>query len=261
MNGLIRIIRNLTVINSTESSLNLLQLCFTSVPLLYSVLMSSVSPFIVLDRFCLRQFLPGGFPHLAISPNELIKRVNEHYSKLPQLVDGYAPFCKHIFIPNFIPNLAASYVPITANNENRLKSKYEARTEKELPVLVRYFDKSTVQATQSTYLDIILYSREQIAKENAAMQSTAVVAQDETKSEEMKKLDFSKENDTLSTDKGWEWGIVSVKPQLVDYETPMQPITMLRNALGVNEGGSGIPLDRTKYLKAVEFWTKNASVV
>jgi hypothetical protein len=27
-------------------------------------------------------------------------------------------------------------------------------------------------------------------------------------------------------------------------ETPMEPITMMRNALGKTEGGSGVPLDR-----------------
>ena len=28
------------------------------------------------------------------------------------------------------------------------------------------------------------------------------------------------------------WGLISIKAQLVDYEIPMTPITMLRNALG-----------------------------
>ena len=28
------------------------------------------------------------------------------------------------------------------------------------------------------------------------------------------------------------WGIISVKGQLCDYELPMQPITVMRNALG-----------------------------
>jgi len=42
-------------------------------------------------------------------------------------------------------------------------------------------------------------------------------------------------------------------------ETPMAPITMLRNALGVEEGGSGVPLDRAAYHRAVEFWRGHAS--
>jgi hypothetical protein len=36
---------------------------------------------------------------------------------------------------------------------------------------------------------------------------------------------------------------------------------MLRNALGADQGGSGIPLDRGLYTKSVEFWTKNISLV
>jgi hypothetical protein len=40
------------------------------------------------------------------------------------------------------------------------------------------------------------------------------------------------------------WGIISVKAQDEGFETPMQPITMMRNALGREEGGSGVVLDR-----------------
>lgn len=41
----------------------------------------------------------------------------------------------------------------------------------------------------------------------------------------------------------------------------MDPITMMRNSLGVKEGGSGIPLDREKYRESVDFWSKNAIVL
>jgi hypothetical protein len=40
----------------------------------------------------------------------------------------------------------------------------------------------------------------------------------------------------------------------------MDPITMLRNALGKEHGGSGVPLEREKYLKSVEFWSRHAAV-
>lgn len=56
------------------------------------------------------------------------------------------------------------------------------------------------------------------------------------------------------------WGIISVKSQDVDYEVPMQPITMMRNALGKEEGGSGVPLSREKYTESVNFWKKHAPV-
>lgn len=56
------------------------------------------------------------------------------------------------------------------------------------------------------------------------------------------------------------WGIVSIKAQDVDYEIPMTPITAMRNALGKEEGGSGVPLDRDSYLKAYEYWNTHATI-
>ena len=40
----------------------------------------------------------------------------------------------------------------------------------------------------------------------------------------------------------------------------MQPITMMRNALGAEEGGSGVGLDRDAYRKSVDFWSKYAPI-
>jgi hypothetical protein len=56
------------------------------------------------------------------------------------------------------------------------------------------------------------------------------------------------------------WGIISIKPQLEDYETPMTPITAMRNALSKSEGGSGVPLDRQAYMQAVAFWSEHAMI-
>lgn len=56
------------------------------------------------------------------------------------------------------------------------------------------------------------------------------------------------------------WGIISVKSQDVDHEIPMQPITMMRNALGKEEGGSGVSLDRQKYTESVNFWKTHSPV-
>lgn len=40
----------------------------------------------------------------------------------------------------------------------------------------------------------------------------------------------------------------------------MQPITIMRNALGKEYGGSGVPIDPVKYQESVEFWKKNVSL-
>lgn len=57
------------------------------------------------------------------------------------------------------------------------------------------------------------------------------------------------------------WGIISVKGQTEDYECPMTPITIMRNALGRDEGGSGVPVDREKYDASVEYHTHHAPLV
>ena len=56
------------------------------------------------------------------------------------------------------------------------------------------------------------------------------------------------------------WGIISIKAQDVDRELPMQPITMLRNALGKDQGGSGVLLDAVKYKASAAFWSKHITV-
>ena len=59
-------------------------------------------------------------------------------------------------------------------------------------------------------------------------------------------------------DVDYDYGIVSVKPTDVDFETPMQPITVMRNALGKEHGGSGVPIDHAKYMESVAFWKEHA---
>ena len=51
---------------------------------------------------------------------------------------------------------------ITQNNEHLLRSSFEARTEKELAVLERFFPKEAVELRSAKYLDLILYSKEQV---------------------------------------------------------------------------------------------------
>ena len=84
------------------------------------------------------------------------------------------------------------------------------------------------------YLDLILYSREQINKENEAMDNTS--------------------------DSESPWGIVSIKAQDIDYEIPMTPITMMRNALGKDEGGSGVTLERDAYMSSYNVWKDYAVI-
>ena len=207
------------------------------------------------DKFCHRQF-PLSHPSLSstysgakldMTAASFENLVNAHIAEScidaatgePRLAGGYAPFCKHVFIPNDGHTKArVNTIPVTALNEHLLRTEYEARTPQELPVLSRFFPKGTVKEEDlpiATFIDVILYSREQITKENAA---TGDAPNDETA----------------------PWGVVSIKPQVVNRELPMNPITAMRNALGEEHGGSGKPIDRKEYMEAVEFWNANAVV-
>jgi hypothetical protein len=207
----------------------------------------SGSKALVIDHFCYRQFAENkeaseayGGTVFSKSMEEFTEIVNQRYSE-DALREGYAPFCKHLFVVNDFTDAQVNVLPITSENEHLLRSKYEARNEKEVPVLSRSFPRELVAGEgmpslpTAKYLDLILYSRDQINKENASQGSEA--------------------NPETAY-----WGIVSIKAQDVDSELPMTPITAMRNALGKAEGGSGIPIDRDSYMEAYEYWKDHATV-
>jgi hypothetical protein len=157
-----------------------------------------------------------------VTPEAFEKHLNEN---LPLLdLPGYAPFCRLHVHRNWTRTRCLT-VPITADNRHLLRSAYEARHRHELPVLVRWFE--GVVAPVANYLIPILYSREQLAREGAAIDA--------------------------------DWGVVGCLYTDTPEELPMAPITMMRNALGVPEGGSGVPLDAEAYRRSVAYWDSHAN--
>jgi hypothetical protein len=67
-------------------------------------------------------------------------------------------------------------------------------------------------------------------------------------------------NTDPNIDIDYDFGIVSIKLQDQEGETPMDPITLMRNALGKEEGGSGVPLNRERYSESVKYWQSRAIV-
>jgi hypothetical protein len=141
-----------------------------------------------------------------------------------KVLDGYAPFCKLHVYRNWTSTRCLT-VPVTDDNRHRLRSAYEARSSEELPVLVRWFE--GVEPPVANWLVAILYSRAQLAKEGSPIDA--------------------------------DWGVVGCLYTAEPEEIPMAPITMMRNALGVEEGGSGMTLDRDAYRRSVEFWEASAN--
>lgn len=208
----------------------------------FSLSMSSSKKALVVDPFCFRQFdehadsKKYGGTVFSLSVADFERIVNERFQSA-DLKDGYAPFCKHVFLVNDFTNARVNVLPITEENEHLIRTKYEARNDKELPVLARFFPQNLVgdDLPVAKYLDLILYSREQINKENASQ---------------------GRDPNPASA----PWGIVSIKAQDVPDELPMNPITAMRNSLGKAEGGSGVPLDRKAYAEAVNYWKDHAVI-
>ena len=180
-----------------------------------------------------RHFNNPSFPGTKIdgSPEDFIASVNKTFNQLnpsPELVAGYAPFCKHLFIENFTGALSG-VVAITEDNHTLLRSEYVARREGELPVLSRYFRAEDVDVPTAPFLDVILYSAEQLKAEG-------------------------------NVEIDGDWGVVSINSAMTAEESPMTPITMMRNALGKDEGGSGVTLNREAYAKSVAYWSVWATV-
>ena len=157
-----------------------------------------------------------------ITPEQFERYLNENQPL--KVLDGYAPFCKLHVHRNWTSTRCLT-VPINEGNRHLLRSDYEARTPDELAVLVRWFE--GLDPPVADYLVVILYSRAQLAKEGTATDA--------------------------------DWGVVGCMYTAEPEETPMAPITMLRNALGVEEGGSGVPVDREAYARSVAFWRDHAN--
>ena len=164
---------------------------------------------IVLTEFARPRLFPRE-PRRNPLPDCTPEQFERHLHAVPplQVLDGYAPFCKLHVHRNWTSTRCLA-VPITDQNRALLRSDYEARTKEELPVLVRWFE--GLEPPVANYLLVILYDREQLAKEGTRIDA--------------------------------DWGVVGCMYTAEPVETPMAPVTMMRNALGVEEGGSGVPLD------------------
>jgi len=180
---------------------------------------------IALTDFARLRLFPADGRRTAIqdcTPEQFTARLNAEPPE--RVLPGYAPFCK-LHVHRNWTRTKCSVVPINEANRHQLRTAYEARTREELPVLVRWFE--GIEPPVATYLVPILYDRAQMAKEGTPIDA--------------------------------DWGIVGCLYTMAPEEIPMVPITMMRNALGVEEGGSGVPLDRAAYRRSVEFWERHAN--
>lgn len=184
---------------------------------------------IVLSEFARKRLFPGPGrldKIQGVSADEFETYLNANEPQ--QVLNGYADFCKLFVYENWTDTRLMA-VKITRHNRHLLRSAYEARVKAELPVLTRWFDglEGELAPPIAKYLLVIAYDRAQMHKEGDAIDA--------------------------------DWGVVGCLGTAKPEETPLAPITILRNALGVEEGGSGVPIDRKAYTESVAFWDQHAT--
>jgi len=190
-------------------------------------------------NFSLRQFSPTfAGTKLPIKIDEQLG--NTYYTNLLSNItdiwfewkDSYQPFCKYLIIKNDIDSIKSGTIKLNWFTKLFIKSGYSSRTPEELSVLSRWVKLPFwFKRPKAEYLVFVLYSRDQLIKE-------------------------LKENEVLELSDDCNWGIVAVLGTSEPIPDPMPPITIMRNALGVEEGGNGAKLDHKLYNESVEFWDK-----
>jgi len=146
------------------------------------------------------------------------------------LFDGNAPFVKHLWMSNFSDTRCA-YMPREKGMNIQVgyitRKDMDNENPKEIPFKAEWVE--GVKAPVASWFDIILYTKEQLAKEGIEIEA--------------------------------DYGIVSINTELTyGQSSPIATNTQIRNALGIEFGGNGEPLNRERYLEAVEFEKKHIQV-
>lgn len=192
------------------------------------------------DPFVSRQFSPtfaGTKVDLEIK-EELLQVVNDTYQyglgDIGQLLDSSWDFCKYLVIPNEF-GVRCAVREISLDIYPYIRTDYVSRTPEELPILTRFAQLPPgFPMQQANYIVFVLYSKDQLQKE----------------------FKPKEEGQEFYFDDSVEWGVVSIMGTMEAKPDPLVPVTIMRNALGIDEGGNGEKLDKQSYLESVEFWKK-----
>ena len=190
------------------------------------------------DPFVTRQFsqnFSGTKVNLEIK-DELLEVINDayDYASTETMLDSEWGFCKYLVLPNEF-GVKCAVRPITLDIYPYIRTDYSQRTPEELAVLTRYVQLPPgFKSAEANYIVLVLYSKQQLQKE----------------------FKPKEEGQEFYFDDDVEWGIVSIMGTMEPKPDPLVPITIMRNALGIEEGGNGETLNREVYNESVEFWSK-----
>ena len=190
------------------------------------------------DPFVTRQFSQN-FSGTKVNPEvkeELLEVINDayEYASTETMLDSEWDFCKYLVLPNEF-GVKCAVREITLDIYPYIRTDYSQRTPEELAILTRYVQLPPgFKSAEANYIVLVLYSKEQLQKE----------------------FKPKEEGQEFYFDDSVEWGIVSIMGTMEPKPDPLVPITIMRNSLGVEEGGNGETLNRRVYNESVEFWSK-----
>lgn len=190
------------------------------------------------DPFVNRQFSPG-FSGTKVDleiKDQLLEAINDSYinGDSKQLLNSEWEFCKYLVIKNDF-DVKCAVREITLDIYPYIRTDYVQRTPEELAVLSRFAQLPPgFKSQKANYIVLVLYSKRQLEKE----------------------FKPKEEGQEFYFDDSVEWGIVSIMGTMEPKPDPLVPITIMRNALGIEEGGNGETLNRDSYNQSVEFWSK-----
>lgn len=163
----------------------------------------------------------------------VLKYANENIHKIS---DSYQPFCKYLIVENNF-DIDQAVIERSIEHQMFLRTGYSSRTPDELQVLSEWLElPKYFKKPKAKYLVYVLYTREQLEEEYLA--------------------NLNKNSDDFELSENCEYGIVAILGCAEPKADPMTPMTIIRNALGKEEGGNGAKLDHEMYKESVEFWNK-----
>lgn len=211
------------------------------------------------DPFVLRQFKQDfkGTNLAKIDAGKLLDLINVKYQELlnfksdavdapkPALMmDSDSEFCKYLIFSNPAQEIKSQVTKIDLSIYPYIRSAYSARTPEELPVMSRWAElpPGFAQPT-AAYVVCVMYTREQLSAEYD--KKIAPEGQDKA---------------PFYLPESVKYGIVAIMGTMAPEADPLIPVTMMRNALGMEEGGNGVELNRASYMKSVQFWETHVMI-
>jgi hypothetical protein len=178
--------------------------------------------------FAERQYAPD-YSGTRVTP-EIVADLIQDAQSPHAIAPGYADFNQIIAIANSDFRYPLRQCVITREAARLagacFHTAYEARRPEELAVLTEWV--TGVRPPLAPFIHLIIYSRAQLEKEDEPVDA--------------------------------DWGIVGINASAGPTIDPMRPITMMRNGLGVEHGGSGVDIDRDAYASSVDFWSRHVMI-